>query len=203
MYATANDGRSNEQGVTVEDRPAFSSFKMTFHYPAYTHKPVQTLTVSSGDIAALAGTEVDVVGIANKPLHSVDFSLNQSSRPPGPSMGRRRRAISRSGKMRPMRSPLTDKHGFASDKAAPYAIKAQADQAPSVQISRPATDMDLVPNGSLPLVAHAGDDYGVASMKLVYESPERRRLRRQRHEDPGQRRSAPARPQRHAQRGCQ
>ena len=65
---------------------------------------------------------------------------------------------------------LTDLHGFAGDKGAPYAIKAQADQAPTVQISRPATDMDLVPNGSLPLVAHAGDDYGVNSMKLVYEA---------------------------------
>jgi hypothetical protein len=170
MYATANDGRSNEQSVAVEDRPAFSSFKMTFHYPAYTHKPVQTLTVSGGDIAALAGTEVDVVGTANKPLHSVNFSLNQSGPSAWPVNGEKTQGHLSVRKDATYALALTDKHGFASDKAAPYAIKAQADQAPTVQISRPATDMDLVPNGSLPLVAHAGDDYGIASMKLAYEA---------------------------------
>jgi len=30
--------------------------------------------------------------------------------------------------------------------------------------------MDLVPDGSLPLVAHAGDDYGIDGMKLVYDA---------------------------------
>jgi len=170
MFATANDGRSNERGVLVEDRPAFSSFKMTFHFPAYTHKPVQTLTVSGGDVAALAGTEVDVVGIANKPLKSVEFSLNQSGRSAWPVHGEKAQghlSVRRDGIYA---LALTDLHGFAGDKAAPYAIKAQADQAPSVQISRPTTDMDLVPNGSVPLVAHAGDDYGIAAMKLVYEA---------------------------------
>ena len=168
MYATANDGRSNERGVAVEDRPAFSSFKMTFHYPAYTHKPVQTLTVSGGDIAALAGTEVDVVGIANKPLHSVDFSLNRSRSSAWPVKGEKTQGHLSVRKDASYALLLTDRHGFAGDKAAPYAIKAQADQAPTVQISRPATDMDLVPNGSLPLVAHAADDYGIAGMRLVY-----------------------------------
>ena len=170
MYATANDGRSNERGVNVEDRPAFSSFKMTFHYPAYTHKAVQTLTVSSGDIAAPAGTEVDVVGIANKPLHSVDFSLNRSAVTAWPVSGEKTHGHLSIHRDAAYALTLTDRHGFAGDKAAPYAIKAQSDQPPTVQISRPATDMDLVPDGSLPLVAHAGDDYGVASMKLVYDT---------------------------------
>jgi hypothetical protein len=170
MYATANDGRSNERGVTVEDRPAFSNFKMTFHYPAYTHKATQTLTVSSGDIAALAGTEVDVVGIANKPLKTVDFSLNRSEPTAWPVSGEQTQGHLSVRKDAFYGLALKDRHGFASDKAAPYAIKAQADQAPTVQISRPATDMDLVPNGSLPLVAHAGDDYGIAGMKLVYDA---------------------------------
>ena len=170
MYATANDGRSNEQGVNVEDRPAFSSFKMTFHYPAYTHKPVQTLTVSGGDIAALAGTEVDIVGIANKPLHSADFTLNRSEPSAWPVNGEKTQGHLSVRKDATYALALTDKHGFVSDKAAPYAIKAQADQPPTVQISRPGADMDLVPNGSLPLVAHAGDDYGIASMNLAYEA---------------------------------
>ncbi len=170
MYATANDGRSNEQGVHVEDRPAFSSFKMTFHYPAYTHKPVQIMTVSGGDVAALTGTEIDVVGIANKPLHSVNFTLNRSGQSAWPVTGEKTRGHLSVRKDATYALALTDLHGFAGDKAAPYAIKAQADQAPTVQISRPAADMDLVPNGSLPLVAHAGDDYGIAGMKLVYDA---------------------------------
>lgn len=169
MYATANDGRSNERGINVEDRPAFSNFKMTFHYPAYTHKGTQTLTVSSGDIAAPIGTEVDVVGIANKPLRSVDFTLNRTPSAAWPVRGEKTNghlSVNRDGSYA---LALTDLHGFTGDKAAPYAIKAQPDQAPSVQIARPAADIDLVPNGSLPLVAHAGDDYGIAAMSLSYE----------------------------------
>jgi hypothetical protein len=170
MYATANDGRSNERGVTIEDRPVFSSFKMTFHYPAYTRKAAQTLTVSSGDVAAPAGTEVDVVGIANKPLRSVAFSFNRSVPSPWPVAGDQTRGHLSVRRDATYALALTDKHGFAGDRVAAYAIKAQADQAPSVQISRPATDLDLVPDGSLPLVAHAGDDYGIAAMRLVYEA---------------------------------
>lgn len=169
MYATANDGRSNERNVNVEDRPVFSSFKMTFHYPAYTHKTSQTLTVSSGDIAAIAGTEVDVVGIANKPLRSVDFSLNRSAPSAWPVAGAQTHGHLSVRKDGTYALAPTDLHGFEGEKAAAYAIKAQADQAPTVQISRPATDMELVPNGSLPLVAHAGDDFGIAAMHLAYE----------------------------------
>src|SRR5205823_5067029 len=44
------------------------------------------------------------------------------------------------------------------------------DQTPSVQISRPTADIDLQPEGSLPLVARATDDYGVNSMRLVYDT---------------------------------
>ena len=76
MYAVANDGRSNEKTVSVEDRPTLLNMRMTLHYPAYTHKAAQTMNVTGGSIAAPAGTEVEVMAGANKPLRSAQLILN-------------------------------------------------------------------------------------------------------------------------------
>ena len=68
--ASANDGRSNEREVKVEDRPTLLNVRMTLHFPAYMRRKDQQLPETTGAIAAPFGTQVDVTGIANKTLKS-------------------------------------------------------------------------------------------------------------------------------------
>ncbi len=64
---------------------------------------------------------------------------------------------------------LTDRHSFENAVPAPkYEIHAIQDMAPTIQVTHPSTDIDLVPDGSIPLVANATDDYGVTAVKLLY-----------------------------------
>ncbi len=169
LAASANDGRSNERRVLVEDRPTLLNARLTLHFPAYLHRPDQLLPESTGAIAAPVGTNVDVAAKANKPLQSANLRLDNRQAGAWRVQGDQtfgRLAVWKDGSYG---LDLTDTHGFNNPAAPRYEIHALPDQPPTVQINRPATDMDLVPDGSLPLVAHASDDYGVARMTLNYD----------------------------------
>lgn len=168
MTATANDGRSNLRQVTVEDRPTILNVRMTLRYPAYTRRGVQVVSESTGNVAAPVGTEVELQAMANKPLRRAEIVW------PGDQVGAWKvDGKSASGSMMVRRDEsyalkLTDLHGFGNPGAPRYDVHAIKDTPPSVQVLRPGADIDLVPDGSLPLVARATDDYGVAAMRLNY-----------------------------------
>lgn len=169
LYARANDGRSNDKTIVVEPRPTILNVKMILHFPSYIHREPQVIPVSTGNIAAPVGTQVDIIGTANKPLKSAIFSRDSRLIGPWPVSD-----TSTKGSIDVRRDGtygfgLLDKHDFANSEPAPrYEIHAIPDTAPTVQVTRPSTDIDLVPDGSIPLVAHATDDYGVVGVKLAY-----------------------------------
>ncbi len=169
MMATANDGRSNERSVNVEDRPTLLNTVLTLHFPSYMHRPSQTTTVSGGSVAAPRGTEVDVKAIANKSLRQAEFVKDGSPVGPWKISGENAFGHLSIWKDGTYGLRLVDRHGFNNPGAPNYEIRALKDMPPSVQIQRPGTDMELVPNGSIPLVAHAADDYGVNAMNLAYD----------------------------------
>ncbi|HZO86766.1 MAG TPA: hypothetical protein VFB38_00400 [Chthonomonadaceae bacterium] len=168
LYATANDGRSNPRQVTVEDRPTLLKMRLTLRYPAYTHRGVESLGDSTGNIAAPVGTEVAVEAIANKPLRSV-LCEREGAADRWRVQGEKAFGHFSIWKNGSYSLKLTDRHGFDNLTAPRYDIRAQKDQTPVVQITRPATDIDLVPNGILSFSSHATDDYGIAGMRLVYD----------------------------------
>ncbi len=170
LMAQANDGRSNEREVKVEDRPTLLNVRMTLHFPAYMHRKDQQLPETTGAIAAPFGTTVDVTGIANKPLKSANLVRDNHDVGAWPVQNERASghlAVNKDGNYK---LKLVDTHGFNNPVPTKYEIRSMKDEAPSVQILRPATDIDLVPGGSIPLIAHATDDYGVSSAKLAYDT---------------------------------
>jgi hypothetical protein len=170
LMATANDGRSNERRVLVEDRPTLVRFRMKLTFPSYMRRADQTLPESTGSIAAPVGTEVTVEATANKPLKSADMVQDGKERGPwqvDETKVKGRLAVWKNGKYG---INLIDHRGFDNPTAPTYEIRALEDQTPNVQITRPTSDMDLVPEGSLPLVARATDDYGVVKMALNYDN---------------------------------
>lgn len=176
MFASANDGKSNEKSILVEDRPTLTGIRMMLHYPAYTHKAAQVMTLSNGSVAAPIGTEIDVEALANKPLRSAEYIQNNSPAGAWPirlnnSTHKKDEAVGHIGvwKDGSYSLNLVDTRGFESQNSPRYEVRALKDQTPTVQISRPATDIELQPEGSLPLVAHAVDDYGIDHVQLNYQ----------------------------------
>ncbi|HLV78778.1 MAG TPA: DUF4175 family protein, partial [Chthonomonadaceae bacterium] len=171
MYAAANDGRSNAQGVVVEPRPTLLNVRLSLHFPTYMHRDTQIIDGSTGNIAAPVGTTVGIEGKANKPLQAADFIRDDHAAGPWKVAGETASGQVYVAKDGAYALNLTDKHGFSNAKPTPrYEIHAIPDQTPEVQVTRPAADIDLVPEGSVPLVARATDDYGVVSMALNYET---------------------------------
>lgn len=171
LVAAANDGTSNERRVSVEARPIPLNFHMTLHFPAYMKRSPQVMPETTGNITAPVGTEVAIQTTANKPLRSIEVTGSAARSDDWKVEGEKANGKLTVRKDGIYSLRLTDTHGFASpNPPVRYEVHAIRDQSPSVQIQRPGTDIDLVPDGSLPLVAHASDDYGVSRMRLIYDT---------------------------------
>lgn len=168
LIALANDGRSNERTITVVPLPVVVNMHILIHYPAYTHRSPQVMDAPSGSFTALKGSHVEIKATTNSLLRSAFCSLDGHLIP-----------LHVSGKTASVsfvvthnglyRLFFTDQNGFSNPNSPLYSIRMEKDQPPTVQIQKPAADLDLVPFGSLPLVAHANDDYGVDRMNLNYQ----------------------------------
>lgn len=170
LIASANDGHSNERIIRVEDRPALLGLRYTLRFPAYMHRAPETLPDSTGGLVAPVGTEIEVNAQANKPLHQADFQQDKQPAQAWPIRDSAVKGHFTVWKNGFFHLNLTDRNGFANAESPRYPISATPDEAPTVQITHPATDMDLVPAGSVPLVAHASDDHGVNALRLLYDS---------------------------------
>ncbi len=175
LAASANDGQANEKTVIVEERPALVRFQMRLHYPAYIKRPDAILPdgkgadLTDGTLSVPVGTEADIRITANKPIQTAEFI--RDGKPAGAWAAQDNQisghiSVWKNGKYT---FNLRDTHGFDNAQPAIYEIHAIEDQTPSVQISQPTADVDLVPNGSIPLAAHATDDYGIVKMALEYD----------------------------------
>jgi hypothetical protein len=168
VYAIANDGRSNEREVVVEDRPALLHTVVRMIYPGYMHRTPHQEEDSGASITAPAGTRVELSATANKPLKSAVSTWNDGHQLHWRITGSSLRTGFAVTHDTSYRLDLTDSHGFQPQQASRYEVHAVLDQPPAVQITYPSTDIDLVPTGSLPLTAHATDDFGVDRMALKF-----------------------------------
>jgi hypothetical protein len=168
-YARANDGQSNTYTATVVDRPAIVGVRVRYHYPAYTRKGSEIAQEGAGNISALRGTRVGVEMTANKPIREATLELD----------GKEFRALRVEGekvigsltvrKDGTYTVRLRDEHGFTNLDPPQYTIQAIADRAPEVALTKPKTDLELVPDATLPLSVVARDDYGIAALRLQHQ----------------------------------
>ena len=168
LIAYANDGRSNERTIIVAPRPTLLHLMLTIHYPAYTRHPSQTLDVPDGSISAPRGSQLQIVAVANNPLQTAECLVDNQPYKNWKVSDREAYGTLPIWKNETYSLSLTDRNGFDNTDRPVYSIRAEHDAPPTVTIDRPAVDLDLVPDGSLPLIAHASDDYGVNSMELLY-----------------------------------
>ncbi len=154
--------------IDVADLPYVDRLDLVYHFPAYTGLPPRTVE-HAGDVVALPGTVVEVRITPTLPAPGGQLVRD--------SVGRSDLALEPDGTL--VGSFTVQSRGFYSVELArdngalvpaspEYTIDVLTDQEPSVRFTKPGRDSPASPIEEVYLELEAGDDYGIADLRLVY-----------------------------------
>jgi hypothetical protein len=169
-YATAGDGQANPHTIRVEDRPTILNVSLKLNYPTYTGRRSEVVSATAGNIVAPVGTHVEISATANKPLKTATLLENGKAEGPWPVHGDNIKGSLVVQKDQTYGLNLTDINGFKALTPPQYTVRAQPDQTPQVQITKPGADIERTPGGTVDLRVTATDDYGVRDLRLSYKA---------------------------------
>jgi hypothetical protein len=167
-FVEANGVRSPTFTIEVADLPYVDRMDHTYYFPAYTGLEPRQVE-EAGDIAALAGTRVELTILPTIPAPAgrivVDDSvaLELTVLPEGLLTGDLQ--IRRSGIYR---IELAQEDGRMVAASPEFTIDVLRDLPPSVSISRPGRDASASAVEEIFIEARADDDYGISRLSLVY-----------------------------------
>jgi len=143
-YIKAGDARSETHRVDVVEVPVITDVTVRYECPKY--MGMGPRTERGGQISTYEGTTVTVTAKTNKPADSA-------------------------GAEPVARDVLwyKDTDGFRNPEPVKYSIVAMPDEAPSVRIVEPGENIELAAGDVLLLVVRAEDEFGLTSLKVVYE----------------------------------
>lgn len=159
--------------LTVVEPAKLESLSVTMRPPEYTGWPQET---SSGAIAALVGTKLEIRGQASKPLSAVALKHENGSSVAGriepdgrsfvvPASGSEPLLVKDSGSYW---IELTDNEGVVGGADRRYAIRAVPDEAPTVALEKPTSDLYLTAQATVPLRILAKDRLALQAVDLHY-----------------------------------
>ena len=168
-YFTEAEGvQSSRYTISVIDRPVVRSLKVHLIPPAYSRLPEQSLDENIGDVLALPGTIVRWRIDANKPVRRAAIVFNDNkelvlenheSTFAGQSVLHREATY---------HVKLEDDEGFTNADPIEYKLDATVDEVPTVIITYPGKNLDVVDKMQLPLQLKIHDDFGFTSLNLAY-----------------------------------
>jgi hypothetical protein len=165
---TAGPARSRNYTVTALFPPRVQRIELHYDYPSFSGLKARD-EHDGGDVYGPAGTRVRLVVHADKPVSQGRLAFSE---------GRPAQALSLAGE-RALESTLTVKEESAyrvalvdadglSSEGTEYFIRVMDDRPPVVHILRPSGDQQITPLDEVPIEARADDDFGVASLDMVY-----------------------------------
>ncbi|MBP87060.1 MAG: hypothetical protein CMJ64_10150 [Planctomycetaceae bacterium] len=186
FYIAAGDDRTKPRGVEIVQRPRVENVGVTYQFPSYTEREAQTVAESSGEIAALAGTRINLAVTTSKPIKEAALEtesgeiidLTGSTGDKSWTGGFVVWSEEATGENEVndfvitaptrFRIRLIDTDGY--ENAAPLwsAITLIKDQAPSVSIPIPGRDDQVKIEDKVKLNVESRDDYGLSDVRLVY-----------------------------------
>ena len=165
---TAGPAHSRDYKVTALFPPRVQRIELHYDYPSFSGlKPRDEH--DGGDVYGPAGTRVRLVIHADKPIVQGTLAFSE---------GRPAVALSAAGE-RALESTLTVKEESAyrvalvdadglSSEGTEYFVRVMDDRPPVVHILRPSGDQQITPLDEVPIEARADDDFGIASLDMVY-----------------------------------
>ncbi|MYJ68078.1 MAG: DUF4175 domain-containing protein, partial [Gemmatimonadetes bacterium] len=167
-YVEANGVRSGTFTLGVADLPAVDRLEMVYHFPSYTGLAPRRFEYG-GDVAALAGTRVELTVTSTIPVPSARLVMD-----PGDTI---QMEAGPEGTF--LASFTVREDGFYGVKfpalggvwvagAPDYRIDVLHDQGPSISFRRPGRDIQVSSIEEVFIEARADDDLGVSEILLVY-----------------------------------
>ena len=163
----AGAASSADHAITALFAPRVKRIDLEYQYPSFTGVPPRA-EEGGGDIYAPAGTRVRVRVHTDKPVVSGELGMGSGTpalRNAGERMLEADLVVARDDSYR---IRLRDADGLASDGDSEYFIRVMEDRPPDVRILQPSSDQGITPLQEIGIEARAEDDYGIASLDLVY-----------------------------------
>ena len=168
---SAGPARSNDYRVTALFPPRVQRIELRYEYPAFTGlKPRDER--EGGDIYGPAGTRVRLLVHADKPIVQgrLAFAEGKAAVATVPLAAAGDRVLSSTLTLKEeasYRVALVDADGLSS-QGVEYFVRVMDDRPPVVHILRPSGDQQITPLDEVPIEARADDDFGIASLEMVY-----------------------------------
>lgn len=164
---TAGPVASSLYSVTALFPPRVERIDIQYRYPEFSALAPRR-EENGGDIYAPAGTRVRLEIHADKPIAGGELAMSAGA----PVLERTGEQVLQVdlvlARDDSYRVRLKDRDGLASDDDSEYFIRVMDDRPPDVRILRPTADQGITPLEEVVIEARAEDDYGVASLELVY-----------------------------------
>jgi hypothetical protein len=169
-HITAASARSADYTVTMIRPPRVERIDLRYEFPSDLGIEPRT-DIDSGDIYGPEGTRVRLSIEADKPIASAFLLLDDGAKVPLTASAQLldgQLTIQEDGSYR---IALADEDGLESPGDTEYFIRTLDDQPPDVRIIRPASDRKVSALEEVQIEARADDDFGVASLDLVVQTP--------------------------------
>ncbi len=179
-FVQSGDVRSPEFTLTVLDRPAVKSLRLTLQYPSYTRLASRELDENTGDVTALTGTRISFSVESNKELAEAMIVFNDSTQKVLEVRGEHA-----SGSISLMRDATyhvyaRDTEGLTNADPIEYIMRVTADALPTAEILVPGSHLDIMGDTGLNMLFKITDDFGFSQLRLAY------RLTQSRYEQPAE-----------------
>jgi hypothetical protein len=167
-YVRSGKVRTENYMIEVKERPMVRILQLTLHPPAYSRLADVRQEPNTGDVEALAGTEVGVTVTTNKPVYQCKMVFEKGN--PVELIVKNQvangRFVVRSGDRYWME--LADHAGEKNIDPIRYTIRLKPDAFPLVRVLSPGKTSDLDQNMVVSLVLEIEDDFGIQQSRLGY-----------------------------------
>jgi hypothetical protein len=164
---TAGPARSDTFSVTALFPARVQRIELQYEFPSFTGlAPRQER--DGGDVYGPAGTRVKLVVHTDKPVTAGRLAFAEAK--PVDLTRVNERALESTLTLKEegaYRVRLQDSDGLSSE-GVEYFVRVMDDRPPTVHILRPSGDQQITPLEEVPIEARADDDFGIASLEMVY-----------------------------------
>ncbi len=167
------DSESDVYQVRIEQKPTVREVVIAYRYPAYVDLAPRTVTQKQGDLEAPQYTEVQLTILSTSKLSKGHLRVDGHDVPGRVSDDGRSLIVT----MVLERSTtytihLVNLHGHTDEQPRVNSIAVVEDARPTVVLTKPARDTNVVAGGKLPVIVRATDDYGLANVQIEWKLAE-------------------------------
>lgn len=165
---TAGPAASRQYAVTALHPSRVRRIELHYDYPSFTGLTKRS-EKDGGDVYGPAGTRVRLVVHTDKPVATgrLAFAEGQPAVPLARVNERTLESTLTVTEEAAYRVGLVDPDGLSSE-GTEYFVRVMDDRPPDVHIVRPSGDTGITPLEEVPIEARADDDFGIASLDMVY-----------------------------------